>query len=144
MSNRRKKQGLASGKLVMQVKSPSQLDKISAEASGPVIIDFWAPWCGPCKAMAPIFEAAARQHRDRAVFVKVNTEASPALSRTFNIRSIPTLVILVGGEIYDVHIGLVSPSTLASMIRRATDKEGKVGWLAKVSRLFGATSHEAR
>lgn len=63
----------------------------------PVLVDFWAPWCGPCRQMAPQFEAAARQLKGRAVLVKVNSDDSPETSARFGIRSIPTLVRLQGG-----------------------------------------------
>ena len=61
------------------------------------MVDFWAPWCGPCRQMAPQFDAAARQLRGQAVLVKVNSDDSPETSAKFGIRSIPTLVRLHGG-----------------------------------------------
>jgi thioredoxin 2 len=64
----------------------------------PVLVDFWAPWCGPCKMMAPAFEQAASMLQPRVRLAKVNTEDEQALAARFNIRSIPTLALFVGGR----------------------------------------------
>lgn len=74
-----------------------QFDAFVARTQLPVLADFWAPWCGPCRAMAPHFEHAAAQLGQQVRFVKVNTEEAPALSARMGIRAIPTLVLFKDG-----------------------------------------------
>jgi len=73
-------------------------DKHIARSQLPVLVDFWAPWCGPCRVMAPQFEAAARQLEPAMRLVKVNTEEAQALGARLQIRSIPTLALFVDGR----------------------------------------------
>ena len=76
----------------------ANFDAVVSKTDLPVIVDFWAPWCGPCRMMAPQFEQAAAQARGRALFVKVDTDANPKTALRYRIRSIPTLALLRGGQ----------------------------------------------
>ena len=85
--------------------------------SNTVIIDFWAPWCGPCRQFAPTFEAAAEKHPD-IVFAKVNTEEQQQLAASFNIRSIPTLMIFREKVMLFNQAGALPPAALEDLIQQ--------------------------
>jgi thioredoxin 2 len=74
------------------------LTKLIQKSDLPVIIDFWAPWCGPCKIFAPTFEAVSQLSKGKLVFVKLNTEKYPHTSQAFNIRGIPSLLVFKSGK----------------------------------------------
>jgi thioredoxin 1 len=88
------------------------------KAEGPVLVDFWAPWCGPCLMVAPVLERVAQQYAGKVTVAKLNVDESPATAMTYGIRSIPTIALFIRGEVVDGVMGAAPLSHFAAMLDR--------------------------
>ena len=96
--------------------SEATFDKQINDTEKPVLVDFWAEWCRPCKAIAPILEEVAQEYGDKVIFAKVNIEENPSIAPKFNIRGIPTLLIFKHGKVVATQVGESSKAQLKSFI----------------------------
>lgn len=97
----------------------SNFDHVIVNSDIPVIVDFWAPWCGPCKMFAPIFTQTAQNYPLKTLFVKVNTELHQNLGSKFNIKSIPTLVVFKQGTEKKRVSGALDPLRLSNLVNES-------------------------
>lgn len=93
-----------------------QKDVLSSDM--PVLVDFWAPWCGPCRMLAPVVEKIAAAHAGKAKFVKLNTDENPQLAGEYHVSGIPCLILFKDGKAVDRMVGFVPEGQIASMIQR--------------------------
>ncbi|BAZ84651.1 thioredoxin [Dolichospermum compactum] len=84
----------------------------------PVLVDFWAPWCGPCRMVAPVVDEIATQYGEQLKVVKVNTDENPQIASQYGIRSIPTLMIFKDGQKVDMVVGAVPKTTLSNTLEK--------------------------
>jgi thioredoxin 2 len=88
----------------------------------PIVADFWAAWCGPCKSMAPIFERATAELEPRARFVKIDVDAEPSLAQQFGVRGIPALFLFQAGKVVANHAGVADAALLRTWVDKASAK----------------------
>ncbi|MEO0868255.1 MAG: thioredoxin [Cyanobacteria bacterium J06642_11] len=111
---------MSEGTLVKAVSDADfQADVLGNE--GPVLVDFWAPWCGPCRMVAPIVDEVAAKYEGRVKVLKLNVDDNPNSASEYGVRSIPTLLIFKDGKVADTVVGAVPASTLSSTLEKYLD-----------------------
>ncbi|MFV0290514.1 MAG: thioredoxin [Mangrovibacterium sp.] len=97
----------------------ANFEEVVLKSDKPVLVDFWAEWCGPCRMIAPIVEELSKDYEGKAVVVKVDVDSSAEISMKYGIRNIPTLLVFKNGEVVDKHVGAAQKSALAAKIDAA-------------------------
>ena len=109
---------MASSELLVHLNDGNYEEQIT-KAAKPVLVDFWAPWCGPCKAIGPVIEELSETYRDRAVIAKINVDENQKAASAYGVRSIPTIILFKDGKVFDTVIGLVPKERLEELINKA-------------------------
>ena len=98
-------------------------ESVVLNSEKPVLVDFWAEWCGPCKMLTPTIEAIAKDYKDKSSIVKINVDDAPAIATKYGIRSIPSILLFSNGEVVEQRVGAVSKEELASILDKTIEKD---------------------
>ena len=96
--------------------SDASFDNDVLQSATPVLVDYWAEWCGPCKMIAPVLEAMAKDYAGRLTVAKLDIDANPGVTSKYGIRGIPTLILFKGGQVHAQKVGALSKSQLTAFV----------------------------
>jgi thioredoxin 2 len=113
------KQTLSPPDAPLDIRSAAEFDRLVARASVPIVVDYWAPWCGPCRMVAPELQKVAARQAGRAVVVKVNTDELSDLAQRFAVRSLPTLAVYAGGREVSRTVGARPAADIERFVEQA-------------------------
>ncbi len=94
----------------------SDFDDVVVKANNPVLVDYWAEWCGPCKMIAPVLDEIAEEYKDKLTIAKLNIDENPETPQHFGVRGIPTLMLFKNGEVEATKVGALTKSQLADFL----------------------------
>ena len=98
--------------------SDAEFEKEVLKADTPVLVDFWAPWCGPCKSIAPVIEELAKEYQGRIKFAKINVDNNKEAAMKYNVRGIPNLILFKNGSLQEQMVGVIAKQDLVSAIQK--------------------------